>query len=565
MLIFMTELLEISKKKELRCGSERIWINLEIKVDKGVMMEMAENCIERFKNQETLQAYGLTEAPSQKDILTIFNNLSESTLQSSRARRKTLEEKLKQEAEERQKIKEEIANIINKYGYVPGKKPIRRELAMLGYRLSHKSVKKIMDEMRIVASKPKKDPYKFQATHNHPLTAPDNLVNQNFFVGPRQVLLTDITYINYQNEAGEEEVFYLCVFKDAFTAEILGYETSERMTVDLVKGAYRMMIEKHGVELGLDENGKALDKRSVEVYIHSDQGSQYLSTDFQELLTKSDLTQSCSRRGNSQDNAPCESFFQKLKFRLDDPLFLSTTYDTASRIVKGYIESYNSVMVQMDLAGLTPNNFYKYAVTGIYPFAEYYGVKPDISDTEDILRKIVENRKAESERRKAKRRERQERDQMNGCDESDSKKDKGLIEIVQGDLKLVENLEKRVFAIIDGCRKVMEHVSNKSKTAQEESETYAELHAEVSEVLKRLQSLTEEQLQEIMGDKEKHAEFLPHLEKMRGLFNYNPFKAFVENFQKMLRSVGLVPRYRRSYRWWNCQAAQEILNAGKAA
>ncbi|MBQ7424595.1 MAG: hypothetical protein IJV19_07630 [Prevotella sp.] len=169
--------------------------------------------------------YGLTEAPSQKDVLTIFNNLSESTLQSSRARRKNQEEKLRQEAEERLKIKEEIANIVNKYGYVPGKKPIRRELAMLGYQLSHKSVKKIMDEMHIVASKPKKDPYKFQATHNHPLTAPDNLVNQNFFVGPRQVLLTDITYINYQNEAGEEEVFYLCVFKDAFTAEILGYET----------------------------------------------------------------------------------------------------------------------------------------------------------------------------------------------------------------------------------------------------------------------------------------------------------------------------------------------------
>ena len=337
------------------------------------------------------------------------------------------------------------------------------------------------------------------------------------------------------------------------------------MTVDLVKGAYRMMIEKHGFELGLDGNGKAPDERKVEVYIHSDQGSQYLSTDFQELLTKSDLTQSCSRRGNSQDNAPCESFFQKLKYRLDDPLFLSTSYDTASSIVKGYIENYNGTMVQMDLAGLTPNNFYKYSVTGIYPFPTYYGVKPDISNTEDILRKIIENRKAESERRKAKRRERQERDQMNGCDEPDSKKDKGLIEIVQDDLKLVETLEKRVFAIIDGCKKVMEHVSAKSKTAQEESETYAELHAEVSEVLKSLQSLTEEQLQKIMGDKEKQAEFLPHLEKMRGLFDYNPFKAFVENFQKMLRSVGLVPRYRRSYRWWNCQAAQEILNARKAA
>ena len=567
-LIYMDELLEISKKKELRCGSERIWINLEINVDKGTQMKMAENCIERFKNPETLQKYGLTEAPSQKNILTIFNNVHESTLQSSRARRKKQEEKLKREAERRQKIKEEIANIINRYNYVPGKKPIRLELARLGYHLSLKSVKKLMDEMRIVASKPQKDPYKFEATHNHPLTAPGNLVNQNFFVGPRQVILTDITYIKYQKEQGEpgkEEVFYLCVFKDAFTAEILGYETSESMTVDLVKDAYRMMIERHGFELGLDENGKALDERNVEVYLHSDQGSQYLSTSFQTLLATNSFTQSCSRRGDSQDNAPCESFFQKLKYRLGDAIFLSTTYDTASMIVKGYIESYNSKVVQMGLAGLTPNDFYKYAVTGIYPFSEYYGVKPDISNTEDILRKIIENRNAESERRKIKRREKQERDLMNGCGESDSKKDKGLTEIVRDDLKRVETLERRVFAIIDGCEKVKDFVSGKSLTAQEESETYANLHTEVSEALKTLQSLTEEQLQELMGDKEKLAEYLPYLEKMRCLFSYNPLKAFVENLQKMLRSVGFVPRYRRSFRWWNCPAAQEILKAGNAA
>lgn len=47
----------------------------------------------------------------------------------------------------------------------------------------------------------------------------------------------------------------------------------------------------------------------MKVYIHSDQGSQYLSTSFQELLNDDDFIQSMSARGNSYDNAPIESFF----------------------------------------------------------------------------------------------------------------------------------------------------------------------------------------------------------------------------------------------------------------
>jgi len=50
-----------------------------------------------------------------------------------------------------------------------------------------------------------------------------------------------------------------------------------------------------------------------EVLVHSDQGSQFSSYDWQDFLRENRLKASMSRRGNCHDNAVAESFFQLLK------------------------------------------------------------------------------------------------------------------------------------------------------------------------------------------------------------------------------------------------------------
>ena len=50
-----------------------------------------------------------------------------------------------------------------------------------------------------------------------------------------------------------------------------------------------------------------------EVLVHSDQGSQFSSYDWQGFLRDHNLKPSMSRRGNCHDNAVAESFFQLLK------------------------------------------------------------------------------------------------------------------------------------------------------------------------------------------------------------------------------------------------------------
>ena len=47
--------------------------------------------------------------------------------------------------------------------------------------------------------------------------------------------------------------------------------------------------------------------------MHSDQGSQFSSHDWQDFLKSHRLVPSMSRRGNCHDNAVAESFFQLLK------------------------------------------------------------------------------------------------------------------------------------------------------------------------------------------------------------------------------------------------------------
>ena len=142
--------------------------------------------------------------------------------------------------EEKNQIKENMRQIIKKLGFVPGKRTFKVHLYRdYGLTISIKRCRRLMMEMHLVANLPKKDAYKGQAKHFHEACALQNHVQQDFKVGPRRVILTDITYLYY----GEHrELFYLCAFKDAFTTQILGWHTSRKMNIDLVKNAYENMI-----------------------------------------------------------------------------------------------------------------------------------------------------------------------------------------------------------------------------------------------------------------------------------------------------------------------------------
>jgi len=81
---------------------------------------------------------------------------------------------------------------------------------------------------------------------------------------------------------------------------------------------------------------------TASVLVHSDQGSQYISLDWQEFLKTNGLEGSMSRRGNCHDNAVAESFFQPLKRERIKRKFYPTRAE-ARHDIFDYIEMfYNS-------------------------------------------------------------------------------------------------------------------------------------------------------------------------------------------------------------------------------
>ncbi|SFH99581.1 putative transposase [Modicisalibacter xianhensis] len=124
--------------------------------------------------------------------------------------------------------------------------------------------------------------------------SPNHLDRRFEATAPNIVWVTDITYIRTY-----EGWLYLSVVIDLFSRQVVGWSMKSRMTTDLALDALLAAVWRR--------------KPQGVVMVHSDQGSQFSSTDWQSFLKANQLVGSMSRRGNCHDNAVAESFFQLLK------------------------------------------------------------------------------------------------------------------------------------------------------------------------------------------------------------------------------------------------------------
>lgn len=214
-----------------------------------------------------------------------------------------------------------------------------------------KKIRRLMKKYGLICNIRKANPYRRMAKAIKTNSVADNLVKREFEkYGPRKILLTDITYIPF-----DARFCYLSTIIDAFTKQILSYVLSESLEVDFVLETVNLMIEKHGISL------------TTETIIHSDQGCHYTSCSFIQLVKDKGLRQSMSRRGNCWDNAPQESFFGRMKDHVGDRIKECTTYNEVLAIIDDWMDYYNNDRYQWELARLSPNEYYEYITTGIYP------------------------------------------------------------------------------------------------------------------------------------------------------------------------------------------------------
>jgi putative transposase len=117
-----------------------------------------------------------------------------------------------------------------------------------------------------------------------PAASPNHLERRFNVTEPNKVWVTDITYIRTY-----EGWLYLAVVLDLFSRQVIGWSMKPQMTSDLAIDALLMAVWRR--------------KPKQEVMIHSDQGSQFSSGDWQSFLKANNLLGSMSRRGNCHDNA----------------------------------------------------------------------------------------------------------------------------------------------------------------------------------------------------------------------------------------------------------------------
>jgi putative transposase len=165
-----------------------------------------------------------------------------------------------------------------------------------GHGVGEHRVARLMRRAGIRAKTVKKWRATTQSTHRLPVA--ENTLNRQFTVAhPNRVWAGDVTYV-----WTTEGWLYLAVVLDLYSRRVVGWAMGTRLTVELAEHALIMALVNRHPRAGLLH--------------HSDRGSQYAATSYQQVLTTHGMIPSMSRTGNCWDNACVESFFGTLKREL---------------------------------------------------------------------------------------------------------------------------------------------------------------------------------------------------------------------------------------------------------
>jgi len=232
-----------------------------------------------------------------------------------------------------------VQKVYDRYNGVYGYRQIQLFLLQdHGVWMNHKKVLRLMQTLGIRSRIRRK--HRCNYTSSTEGRVAKNLLKRDFKADrANQKWVTDVT----QFRVGESWI-YLSAVKDLFNNEIVGYQMSQRNDNLLVLQTFENAFNKTKDVTGL--------------IVHSDQGFQYTSYAYHDMLPKVGARLSMSRRGNCYDNASMESFFSHLKTEGLYPYDIRNM-DEAQRRIEAYIYFYNQHRPQRKLNKLPPVEFRK--------------------------------------------------------------------------------------------------------------------------------------------------------------------------------------------------------------
>lgn len=230
-----------------------------------------------------------------------------------------------------------VREIVIGSDYTYGTRRVKKALNVCGYPINRNEARRLMKAANVEVKQRKR--YKVTTNSNHNKPVYSNVLDRGFQVDqPNQAYVGDITYI-WTNEGW----LYLAVVIDLYSRKVVGWSMNKRMTADLVCNALMMAIWQRQPATGL--------------LVHSDQGAQYASHSYRNLIEKEGFVGSMSRKGNCWDNAVAESFFGTLKQERVQWRHYQTRSEAMADIRDYIVMHYNEKRLHSYLGYVSPNDY----------------------------------------------------------------------------------------------------------------------------------------------------------------------------------------------------------------
>jgi putative transposase len=213
-----------------------------------------------------------------------------------------------------------------------GARMLRDMLKLEGHAIGRRHVATLMEKMGIAAIYRKRNTSMPHPAHRiYPYLLKDLIIDR-----PNQVWATDLTYIPMKRG-----FVYLVAIIDWATRKVLAHRTSISMTPDFCIEALEEAIAKYG---------------PPEIF-NSDQGSQFTSDDFTQVLKDHGIKISMDGRGRWIDNVFVERLWKSVKY---EHVYLHAYESVAEAraALASYLEFFNTRRPHSSLDGQTPDTVY---------------------------------------------------------------------------------------------------------------------------------------------------------------------------------------------------------------
>lgn len=226
---------------------------------------------------------------------------------------------------------EEIAEQFPTYGTRRITHQLRRSPYEL--RVNRKRVRRIMAKKKLLLPVKGRKCRTTDSQHTYPRYS--NLVKDLEISHPEHVWVSDITYIRLF-----QDFVYLAIIMDVFTRAIRGWCLSRVLDQELTLTALRAALETHTPEIH-----------------HSDQGVQYASYAYTELLRSGEVQISMAAVGKAEENGYAERFMRTIKEEEVDLSDYTDFLDARNQIRLFIDEVYMTKRIHSSLGYLTPVEF----------------------------------------------------------------------------------------------------------------------------------------------------------------------------------------------------------------